>query len=736
MTLAHFNCTEVSSIDTQHKNTVLRFENRIKCLNSVFWNIHNAIENGERNLLVIDKKEDLEYINYFLSKYKLKPLSIIANAGQEYISQTSLARLNGHLKLQTSNEKQDDIKSAIDFLSDTILNHNQKLRLPKLGKLNILEIFERKKITALSHQRLNVDFYQLVPFTDFKAKKLLVVKAAELYKPEFRFKDKENILKDAFILNMSFNTIKSIFSDIQDELNSLFESINKIVNQIEKEITQIHVKQTKEMHRYFFEISKYKNKKELSETDLQKVNHLADKFDTKSKSKSSHLPLQERFTAIESLYLSHVNKLSAEKKKFSQYTLQRINKFNGGENAIEIFKKIDLISKKIGKTHAFKDFQALKPCSLLACNQICEDLISKIDHAEFFVETSQEYMNWLHFINGLNAEERTIIEALTKVKSNWVEVFESNYLDGFLSSEIINLFDIEPSFNDLNDKLEDYKNQVAIKIHNHYKTEASNKIIPNAEGSETKISWVNFFSEFGNNLTTKFPLLIMDSKSFDKHADILQTIVDKSIFLNSTPRLIPSKSWNKNIFAGYNSQFLSEIVGYTKKYEDVVVKNYRGIEYNVNRSINQLNNSEKNMMALFLGQSMHKLNPQYRIFQLKAKSIISFLKDDKNAQLMQSLIGLGCKEIFSQEENNNLLPGIIADPNCEPVLLVEDNLLLQDSQVFNFEQMELLKKVKDAGIKVLSINNYRLLTQKKYSLDMIIAKLLANQVLKNTEVKA
>ena len=735
MTLAQLNCTEVSAIDTFNKNTVLRFENRIKCLNSVFWNLHQTIENNERVLLVIDHKEDLEYINYFLSKHKLKQLSVIINPSQEYISQPLIEKFNDKLELQVSSGKIEDAKESIAFLSDTILKYLSQLRQPKLGKLNILEIFERKKVTPLKNQILEVDFYQLVPFDEFKTKKSLVIKAFNLYKPVFKFTRENNILKHAFILNMSPKGIKSVFNDIQEELNNLLVSINTIKSQIEKEIEQTYLKQSNEIHRCFFEISKIKSISNLTDTDIQKLNHLCDKFDSKLKTKTSHLPMTERMVAIENTYQNHVKKLTSEKKLFGQYTLQRINMFNGGDKALEIFKKLQLISKKIAKTHAFKDIYIQNPCSLFACNQICEDLINKLDYAEYFIENSQEYIEWLYFKNGLKTEERTIINELTKVKFNWAEVFESNYLEGFLNSELINLFDIESSYNDLCNKLSDYEKQVAYEIHSNFKADANKRIIPNAEGSETKISWVDFFSEFGAQATSKFPIVILDSRSYEKHANSLQTLVDKSIFLNNSPKVIPTQAWNTNVFVGYSGQFVRDIVSQSKKYNDVALKNFIGVEFNVNRSIKQLNNSERNMLALFLGQSLHKLNSTYRIFQLKSKSIISFLKDDKNAQLLQSLAGYGCKEIFSQEENVNLLPGIIADPNTESVLLLEDNLFVLDSDQFNFDQLVLLNKVKEAGIKTVSVNNYKTLTDKEYTLDKIIANMLRFEDLVQSQVK-
>jgi len=724
MTLAQLNCTEVSSIDTAFKNNVLRFEDRIKCLNSVFWNIHQNIENKERTLLIIDQKDDLEYINYFLSKYKLKPLTIIINPYKDYVSQAILAKFNKNLELDITNEKKENINSSIAFLSKAIQNHINQLRTPKLGKLNILEIFERKKITPLIKQKLNIDFYQLVPFNEFKAKKALVKKAFDLYKPEFQFAQKNNILKDAFILNLSTKDIKSVFDDIQEELGILHESIIKINNQIENGIEKTHLKQSNNLHRFFFEISKFKGIHELTSTEVKKFNHLCDKFDSKSIVKTSHLPYPERIVLIEETYQSHVRKLSAEKKKFGQYTLQRINEYNGGEKTLDIFKKLQIISKKILKTHAFKDFDTQRPCSLFACNQICEDLIYKLDYAEYFIENSKEYLKWTYFKNALKSEERTIIDALTKVKSNWVEVFESNYLDGFLESEIIDLFDIEPSTDELVGKLIEYSKQVAAQIHENHKPQSSVKLIPNAEGNETKIGWTEFFDEFGSKFSNKYPIVILDKQSYKKHAAVLQTVTDKAIFLNHNPDTIPKQAWNKNIFAGYENQFIRNIVSQTKAYDDVAVKNYAGVEFNVNRSINHLNNSERNMLALFLGQSMHKMNSEYRIFQLKSKSIISFLKDDKNAQLLQSLRGYGCKEIFSQEENNNLLPGIIADPNAEPIILIEDNLLSYDSKAFDMRQLIVLNKIKESGIKVISVNNYKLLTQKAYTLDNLISKVL------------
>lgn len=728
MSLAQLNSSEVSTIDTSHKNLVLRFENRIKCLNAIFWNIHQALSIEERTLLILDRKEDLEYINYFLSKYDLKPLSIIISPRKEYISPVVINNLNNKQELITTPNNNEKIELTIEQLLENIKSHLSQLRSPQLGKLNVLDIFERSKLTPLQYHQLNVDLFQMIPFDSYKSKKALMREASNLFQMEYNHKAKLNPIKEGFILNNSEDSIQVLFSDLIEDLSAIRKSLSEVKNQIEHEISKDTLKQTNQINAIVFKIKKYNKYESLSESDYQNLKLLIDKFNATCPVK--FVPTsdyKQNIKETENAFIRFIAQLNEDKKDSIKKALSHINNYNAGELAEQIFKKTQKVSKKINGLNCFKEWHVSEACTLQSCITINEVLLDKLEFAKYFLQDSKSYIDWIRFVNGLAKGDKEIIHAFTKVKSDWVEVFESNYLEGFVKSELVQLQDIQPMQMQLMDLVSQYEQSYASQIHSKYINQERSDILPAINGDLTKIAWEDFLNSKSTELFTKFPLVITDSQSYSQHAKRFESVVDKTIIINGLPEVLPSQEWSRNVLAGYTTEFNNDIVKLTKKLDDVSIQSYSGTEFNINRSMRNMNTSEINMLSLYLGQSIHKLNDNYKIFQLKDKAIVSFLKDDKNAELLQLISSYGAKEIFTTEANYNLLPGVLANPDSETILLLEDSLIAVNPDDFDLRQLLLIDKIKTAGFKVVSVNNFKLLTDNNYTLSKLIVNLLGQQ---------
>ena len=58
---------------------IYKCRNRENCLTTGFWTIYDRVVEGQKVAVVVDKEDDLIYLNYLLSKYGLKELSLFVN---------------------------------------------------------------------------------------------------------------------------------------------------------------------------------------------------------------------------------------------------------------------------------------------------------------------------------------------------------------------------------------------------------------------------------------------------------------------------------------------------------------------------------------------------------------------------------------------------------------------------------------------------------------------------------
>ncbi|MGA0233232.1 MAG: hypothetical protein ACO3MB_10220, partial [Saprospiraceae bacterium] len=90
------------------------FKERRKCLNHVFWTVYNELSKGNKVLLIVRDEDELEYLNYFLSRYQLQQLSLVVDGRGEAQLSYTLSRLEKREDLQLDMRAFEQIGSTLD----------------------------------------------------------------------------------------------------------------------------------------------------------------------------------------------------------------------------------------------------------------------------------------------------------------------------------------------------------------------------------------------------------------------------------------------------------------------------------------------------------------------------------------------------------------------------------------------------------------------------------------------
>ncbi|MDA8692678.1 hypothetical protein N9L92_01360, partial [Saprospiraceae bacterium] len=146
---------------------------------------------------------------------------------------------------------------------------------------------------------------------------------------------------------------------------------------------------------------------------------------------------------------------------------------------------------------------------------------------------------------------------------------------------------------------------------------------------------------------------------------------------------------------------------------NIEIINDRGVHYSITKKLQQLKSHELNMAALYLGQVLASINPDYSIYKMKSVAVISFLSEFKNAQIREALYDDGIKEIFSSVDDYNLLPGIFSDTEVQPIVLIEDGLIDSSQEGTLIKQVLILEELGIAGVEILVIDNNKLIKKEK-----------------------
>jgi len=158
---------------SEHKGNLYGFQYKERCLMSVFWTLHHKIDNGEKVMLVIDEKEDLEKLNYLLSKYGLSELTMIANTDHQYSADHLQAKYDGDkkrrqlmgahlsdhratgLQLQEQLTKSSSIVDRLhqkQLFPKSVVQINDLVAINKQGRIDTTEQILRPPFSYLDYQ--------------------------------------------------------------------------------------------------------------------------------------------------------------------------------------------------------------------------------------------------------------------------------------------------------------------------------------------------------------------------------------------------------------------------------------------------------------------------------------------------------------------------------------------------------------------------------------------------------
>jgi len=361
----------------------------------------------------------------------------------------------------------------------------------------------------------------------------------------------------------------------------------------------------------------------------------------------------------------------------------------------------------------------LKKQRTLSCHfayQFLTAFIDKIDYAKEFLEEKEDFLNWLSFIEKQDTLTQSLIQSLSKQKADWLETFENWYLNSYVQSNLSQANSASELADEILGKKEVYTNRFFKNLLIQILAEAK---VNNFETSE---SWLDLLVNHSENLSNRFPIVLCKADFYLRYRDLLlssyQTVVCSNTYIVS--------SAEPDLLFFTNDSMTAKRLYSQSEFELI---NVPDAKYTINRHLEKLSIHELSRCALYLGQEMKKYNNNFRIFLIGQTTVVSFFNQERNSRLLEHFRGQGIKELFSNDSSTNLLPGIISNLETWTVFLVEDNVFSWKHADLS-SQIEIIQDMKLAGLNVLSIDNYELMTQDGYSLESILDKIEINQLAK------
>lgn len=704
--------------------TLYKFRNRERSLMSLFWTSYSNLEAGKHTLLVVDNKEDLEFINYQISKNRLSDLCLILNDIETLESNYWIAKFRDddqRKQALKSQFKDHDLAGASleDLLTEMNLNAS-KLRIPQLGSMSLVQVND--KIAFGTPTDLDTSAQILQPPYDYgvyRAKKEMFLEAEKLYDERFdHLKTQDPFLRTS-LLALGAEEIQIKLTDASSKIAALlkrYEAIDKAVfsnfeagnnggiENIKKELSVL-----KGMHYSHLE---------LSETDLIKQTHqqklLFEALGITADPPSVPSELEMGMARIEEAVAEVVIAQYSKAQKLSTAYLDRLTPSNTDYPEVaDLIHDTNFLMEEVRELEILVETLDQRSVAFSYQKQNLESLQKRIAYAQYFLSDNQAYIDWLAFEQHLTEEDLTIVSYLSKQNQFWGDGFEKIFLAYYVNHSKSMLDSVQNQNEQLDDLLRAYTRlrHVGLVRDNFSFT---GTIDINSE------SWETFLDKSGEQIMQRYPLLVVDSDFYNKYSERMVNALDNIIFLNNIPNKVYKEEWLENTFLGYDPTFVTQIKNGHPALIDCEQIEDPLQSCNINRNFKNLSIAELNRAARYLGQEMAAANSNFKIYQTREISFISFWSDAKNAHLLKHFEGYGVKEIVSDSEGINLIPGLLADTTKQNYVLVEDNLFTVSSEIGLVRQHMLLANLKTAGVTVLSLDNHQMITKGKEPFNKIL----------------
>ncbi len=713
-------------LDVNNQNKIFKFRHKERCMQSLFWTLHKVLDSGKRSVLVMDKTEDLEKLNYLLSKHGLQHLSLIIQDEQNFDASFWMSRFRDDWMQKNKQAERSAEHETLGLqLEDLLGQQNEdysKLHQRKLFPKSVVEINDM--ISIGKTKRIDTSGKLLSPifnYIDYQAKKATYEEAENLYDPKFRYCAQTNPFNKETIRQVSQSALSSMLAEMKAKGQAILERMKSFEKEIADDLSEKYKADLTKLKKDIYHVNKMLIKASpLTETEVAKQlffqKQLFESLDIPIDPPSDAEGLDEGFERIQQASEVKLNSSFSKIQSELEDYLEKLTPANTAHpNLKPLIIEVNDFGKEIEALDLFKNFEIQKSVSFAYQKKNLENIIAQLEYGRYFIYEHTTYLDWLSFEQRLTSEDKLIIDYLSKQDGFWGQEFELLFLEYFICYTKSSVSSVESSCQQFSEKLTDF-----IKKYNTSLVHRQNR----AEGYIKNLSansWESFLGNSAHELCEAYPLLIVSSEFYRLHSAKLTPAVDYFFFLNEVPRTIQNEEWLGNIFIGHDAYFYD----LTDRATDVL-SDQELIENNfctINRNFDYLSLSERNRGASYLGQLLSNVGRKARIYQTKHLSIISYWSKSKNANLLSELDELGIKEIVSDNEKFSLIPGLLADTDKLSYILIEDGYFDQAGRM-NFAEQQLLKEdLLTAGIKLRSLDNFELISNNHRGLTQIINEL-------------
>ena len=707
-------------LENPSRNLITRFRNRERCINSVFWSLYSQLDSRKTSVLVVDKREDLENLNYLISKYGLRELSYFVDDSQ-HINKTYLKskskdaeKLRPRLGMRIADFEK--AKSLFELESASLKSKINKLRVPLMGRLSIAEINDRLELSSAN--RVDVEEAILKPpytYASYEEKKALYKQIESKYDTNYQFVSMHDPFNETIFLEASIDSVKTHIQEFHLKANELLEKFESINKKVLAKFNAQNLNRDGDIKNQLAEVvAIMRPHQQLTDTEVSKLifyqTELYKHLQIQSAAPQSASDLVD---GLECIQTAIEEKLTSQYSATQQDTATFLEQLSGNHSDFpeleSLISSVNELTDDVTNSDLFKDNQTQKSVTFAFQKNNLQQLIQKLAYARYFMEENPVYLEWKVLSKDLTTEDHTIINYLAHQNQFWDEAFQNLYLQYYLNHTMPTL-DSADGIAKLTYLRQDYlQDYPAILLKAYLEDEVS---------TEDMNSWSSYLED-APSLVKRYPIFVVSSDFYEKHGSKLAAHVDNFFFLNVWPNQIQKEDWISSYTVGYDPAFIEM----TKRKDQQMITDQSEVCYNVVKNINGLKLSEINRAARYLGQELHLFNSDYRIFQLKNISIVSMWSASKNARLIEGLSEAGIKEIIPNGHTHNLLPGIMSDAESTKFLLLEDKLMEVKNQTTIVAQGLLLQELSTAGIKIISLDNYRLINEGMGTLQVAIRTL-------------
>lgn len=695
----------------------IRFSDRQKCEITLFNELMNIIEKGEKVMLVFENQDEIQNINYLFSKYGLanKKLVLLQNTMQDHpgnvLFQASKTQdaADGKSVKRLAKEIEGDVNTIESLIS--------KLRKEKFGNKTLVEIIDLATKSKF-HDFETPSTILSPPFSydKYVLKKNLYDQAESLYDVSFINLDKINPFSDSFLKEQEVGSCLAMLKDDLQEVEDLLTKFEHKEMQARKQLNAKEQKIESELNSKIEQIRDMVSQLPWSETDIEKmIFHQTELFRLLNITRNLPTRKEEIYHAqeqIEKVFSSrqadlfHIN----EKKLYDH--LKSLTIFNSdSEDTSNLIKRSRALIDRINT----KDIYGQQVCGTSVAffyqHTNLQAIKNSITASIEFMESNKDYLLWKQFETQLDAGDVKMISHLSQGGSFWAQSYEEIFLSYFLSNQRTAISSLSQYMDKLDYNIQELDDEALAHVVRSGDNSAITTDLLKYE------SWITLLGEASQGLIQAFPVIMIEQSVYRTHGSALMGNIEKIYYLNDLPQKSSTEDWIQDISFGYSADFHHQC----KEHPSAVIEVPNNF-FAIDKKLSLLNSTELRAASKFLSQEICRYNKAYRIYQTKNCSIVTFLSDTKNSSILMPMLDSGIKEIISNKTGVDLLAGLISDTEKHILILVEDGLFSYEKAIV--PQLKLRTSLKDAGVQVISIDNVEMIHNRDEIMKETIEKIL------------